>query len=1026
MQDVMHTAEWAAAEKLYTKLSALDKGLDLDIHNLNAQAMAAFLQRCTPAYVSDDDKNNRVKDRVRAPRFNRYRSQSGSILTAFREAIAACANQGSYFLENDLFKAFQNSDAIAKDSYRAVQDQFEFAKILNHQESGSSEHILMYYGQPENKRLTTMERLDNELYLLHNLTKKSHYLHSITEVHTRHYLDQYNAQQKYPLSDEQYQAVYQALRTNERNHVIEGAAGSGKSTSMAALAYVYAQEGWRIMGTSLSWAATHILRDDIQVGNSEFLSLRSLLMHLEKFPITTPTCIILDEVGQVCIDDIAALLKQIENAAAPVKLIHSGESAQLNPVGGANSLDLIKALLPEQQCSRITKIFRQEHQLERDIVSLLRVQDSDLAVKLMYAAGMITTTDTVANAHALAARIYLNSTLPGFNERQDLSTAPLVTVNKRVHFKAFETELKRQAATRRGLPMRLRQILSDDFAHMAALPNITLPTYDKNSKKSGHITLKEGEKVVITENMRHVRFQDKQSQKDTFVSNRTAAVIRHIEYTDRQNALIHCVSDDKHQKPFVIDTKKQLERNYSIDVAHNWVGTAYSSQGKTVPHNLPIFDERTDARYGYVCASRHTRTLTGIVPKEALGSTALSDQEALNALAAQMKRVTTSHCLSIGSIHLLYEGLLKNQNLQTLPKAKAVSQILRQCNQHPLGVVGMAQAIDAALLKKEQETIKRTPQEWLKMVEQHRVDKSPPYTPEELAARAGLDLDKVEKYGRYFALDRPHLLTGARSLLLMARDTDGVAQSAYKADGGNDVGKTDLLFNNFPFFIPPDTAEHQPVHTAVRSVSLFQDLGDMIAHINAGQHQQGELLVLTNDHFFRYGTQHQEMLNRLVGIRATGEIRLIPRADASELDRAHFAELAADSFQILNIREHSENELLSIINATTSAFEQENGADSFIIAELPEEPPPPPEWADSAPDADFLDYLDSLQDEASGNDYVPFEAFEAAPPLSLDDDPPLSDSPPVLAPVPPPNLATPDKAVSAPPLPEDLGEFGDW
>lgn len=1016
MQDGMHTAEWSAAEKLYAKLSSLDKGLELDIHNLNAQAMAAFLRRSTPAYVSDDDGSDRAKGRARDARFNRYRSQSGSILTAFRAAIAACANKGSYFLENDLFKAFQNSDAIAKDSYRAVQEQFEFAKILNHQESGSSEHILMYYGQPENKRLTTKERLENEIYLLQNLTKKSHYLHSITEVHTRHYLDQY-AQQTYPLSDEQYQAVYQALRTNERNHVIEGAAGSGKSTSMAALAYVYAQEGWRIMGTSLSWAATHILRDDIQVGNSEFLSLRSLLMHLEKFPITTPTCIILDEIGQVCIDDVAALLKQIENAAAPVKLIYSGESAQLNPVGGANSLDLIKALLPEQQCSRITKIFRQEHQLERDIVSLLRVQDSDLAVKLMYAAGMITTTDTVANAHALAARIYLNSTLPGFAEQQDLSTAPLVTVNKRADFKTFETELKRQAATRRGLPVRLRQILSDDFAHTAALPNITLPTYDKNSKMSGHITLKEGGKIVITENMRHVRFQD-EKRKDTFVSNRTPAIIRHIEYTDRQHALIHCVSDDKHKKNFVIDTKKQLDRNYSIDVAHNWVGTAYSSQGKTVPHNLPIFDERTDARYGYVCVSRHTRTLTSIVPKEALGSTTLSDQEALNALAAQMKRVTTCHCLSIGSIHLLYEGLLKNKNLQTLPKTEAVKKVLAHCNQHPLGVVGMAQAIDAALLRKEQETIRRTPQEWLNMVEQHRVDKSPPYSPEELAARVGLDLDKIEKYGRYFALDRPHLMTGARALLLMARDTDGVAQSAYKADGGIDVGKTDLLFNNFPFFIPPDTAEHQPVHAAVRSVSLFQDLGDMIAHINAGQHQQGELLVLTNDHFFRYGTQHQEMLNRLVGIRATGEIRLIPRADASELDRAHFAELAADSFQILNIREHSENELVDIINASTSAYEQEDNADAFIIPELPEEEPPaPPEWAAYPLDTDYLNYLDSLRSEANSGDYVPFEAFEAAPPLSLDDAPPLPDYPPVVG-------APPDSAV--PLLPDDLGAFGDW
>lgn len=156
------------------------------------------------------------------------------------------------------------------------------------------------------------------------------------------------------LSNEQADAVRAAAQFADLA-VIEGAAGSGKSYSLRTLASLYANAGYRVIGTATAWKTARALGKDcniecratdswfaIDASNGKFLNNRTLL--------------VVDEAGQLSARQMHRILESAARAGA--KVILAGDQKQLQAIGAGPGLRLVAELTG---VARIDTIRRQEH-----------------------------------------------------------------------------------------------------------------------------------------------------------------------------------------------------------------------------------------------------------------------------------------------------------------------------------------------------------------------------------------------------------------------------------------------------------------------------------------------------------------------------------------------------------------------------------------------------------------------------------------------------------------------------------------
>ena len=169
-------------------------------------------------------------------------------------------------------------------------------------------------------------------------------------------------EQGYPLSQEQSLAIRHATVKGDRVAVIEGAAGSGKTTTLRPITDLHKEHGYEIVPTAVAWRTAVALGDDCDA-RAYCVDKLLKLAAKEQVEIGARTLIVVDEAGMLSTRQAHHILQLSERHGA--KVVFAGDTRQQQPVEAGPGLRLIRDVAGSV---RVDRIRRQKVDLEDVLV----------------------------------------------------------------------------------------------------------------------------------------------------------------------------------------------------------------------------------------------------------------------------------------------------------------------------------------------------------------------------------------------------------------------------------------------------------------------------------------------------------------------------------------------------------------------------------------------------------------------------------------------------------------------------------
>ena len=162
----------------------------------------------------------------------------------------------------------------------------------------------------------------------------------------------------YPLSREQSLAIRHATIKGGRVAVIEGAAGSGKTTTLRPITDLHREHGYEIVPTAVAWRTAVALGDDC---DARAYCVDKLLKLAAKgqVEVGARTLIVVDEAGMLSTRQAHHILQLSERHGT--KVVFAGDTRQQQPVEAGPGLRLIRDVAGS---IRVDRIRRQKADLE--------------------------------------------------------------------------------------------------------------------------------------------------------------------------------------------------------------------------------------------------------------------------------------------------------------------------------------------------------------------------------------------------------------------------------------------------------------------------------------------------------------------------------------------------------------------------------------------------------------------------------------------------------------------------------------
>ncbi len=166
----------------------------------------------------------------------------------------------------------------------------------------------------------------------------------------------------YPLSEEQIAAIRTVTSSGGRVAIIEGAAGSGKTTTLRPIADLYREHGQSIIATAVAWRTAVALGNDV---DARPFCVDKLLRLAARggIEISKDTTIIVDEAGMLSTRQAHHILQLSERHGA--KIVFAGDTQQQQPVEAGPGLRLIRDAVGSV---RVDRIRRQKADIEDILV----------------------------------------------------------------------------------------------------------------------------------------------------------------------------------------------------------------------------------------------------------------------------------------------------------------------------------------------------------------------------------------------------------------------------------------------------------------------------------------------------------------------------------------------------------------------------------------------------------------------------------------------------------------------------------
>jgi conjugative relaxase-like TrwC/TraI family protein len=343
--------------------------------------------------------------------------------------------------------------------------------------------------------------------------------------------------------------------------IVEGAAGSGKTTMLAPVVAAYRDIGMRVIGTATAWKIATQLKDDLGIQSRATDAWIAYARAGGKF-LDRNTVLVVDEAGLLSSRQMHDLLAQVEQAGAKAVLV--GDSKQLQAVGSGPGLAILASVTDP---TRVDSIVRQHEAWAREAVTDFAMGRTAGGLRAFSERGLLTT----ATSEKLAIKLLVDAWAATQQVVSDPATLLIAKTNAQVRALNEEVRSRLKAS---------RQIRGDEIAISTVTP-------------SGH-----GQTLNLAMGDR-IRFLVRQ---DTLgVINGTIATITHIEGPGGEDPTISVVIGDRTATFRPSDLADEHGR---ARLGHAYATTIYGSQGLTTDRAFVLLDPSMNRHDIYVAASR--------------------------------------------------------------------------------------------------------------------------------------------------------------------------------------------------------------------------------------------------------------------------------------------------------------------------------------------------------------------------------------------------------------------------------------
>ena len=434
----------------------------------------------------------------------------------------------------------------------------------------------------------------------------------------------------YPLSKEQIIAIREVTSSGGRVAIIEGAAGSGKTTTLRPIADLYREHGRSIIATAVAWRTAVALGNDVE---ARPFCVDKLLRLAARggIEIDGNTTIIVDEAGMLSTRQAHHILQLSERHGA--KIVFAGDTQQQQPVEAGPGLRLIRDAVGSV---RVDRIRRQKADLE-DILTHVQGETPERARllansmaeerrtriltyyetmkgKLVFTPWQVAASEALRDgdaasaiaAHHLRGRFHIGydeeKTLTGLVDDWDRC--------QREHPDKSSVVLARTRAEVRALSHLMRErhfaALTDgeradtDRAH-ADRVTVTVSRGMEDNRATSPLEIARGDQLRIG-----ATHWEKQLFNGTVVTVEDFKIERGEAGTE-PSVLISARTEDGRAVSFHHDEIRDWYGNIRLD--HGYALTITSAQGLTVDRTFLLADARPARETIYPAATRHREGL---------------------------------------------------------------------------------------------------------------------------------------------------------------------------------------------------------------------------------------------------------------------------------------------------------------------------------------------------------------------------------------------------------------------------------
>ncbi|RVQ53176.1 Ti-type conjugative transfer relaxase TraA, partial [Sinorhizobium meliloti] len=381
-----------------------------------------------------------------------------------------------------------------------------------------------------------------------------------------------DTEKPFRLDPEQVDAVRHVTRDNAIAAVV-GLAGAGKSTLLAAARLAWEGEGRRVIGAALAGKAAEGLEDSSGI-RSRTLASWELAWESGREQLQRGDVLVIDEAGMVSSQQMARVLKAVEDAGAKAVLV--GDAMQLQPIEAGAAF---RAITERIGFAELAGVRRQRDAWARDASRLFARGKVEEGLDAYAQQGRIVETETRAE---IVDRIVADWA----NARRDLLQK---SADGEHPGRLRGDELLVLAHTNddvRKLNEALRKVMTDEGALTGAREFQTA---------RGLREFAAGDRIIFLENARFVEPRARRLGPQ-YVKNGMLGTV--VSTGDRRGDTLLSVRLDSGREVVI------SEDSYR-NVDHGYAATIHKSQGATVDRTFVLATGMMDQHLTYVAMTRH-------------------------------------------------------------------------------------------------------------------------------------------------------------------------------------------------------------------------------------------------------------------------------------------------------------------------------------------------------------------------------------------------------------------------------------